>query len=136
MDLSDHEFATFYLNPFMNVRNPTLGKYAVREQNNFDGGQNFLYGRFLQELIPLQGFPRKINWKTQGKITEVKQQGSCNACYAFSANAALEAHLKIKYGSQMILSEQEIIDCSSENYACKGGIPSIVLDYVIENELS
>lgn len=36
----------------------------------------------------------------------------------------------------MILSEQEIIDCSTENYACQGGQPSVVMDYIVENNLS
>lgn len=36
----------------------------------------------------------------------------------------------------MIVSEQEIIDCDTVNQECKGGQPSWVLDYVVENNLS
>ena len=56
----------------------------------------FMFGRFLQEIDPLKDLPKKIDWKERGKLTEIKSQGACNSCYAFSASAALEAHLKIK----------------------------------------
>lgn len=36
----------------------------------------------------------------------------------------------------MVLSEQEIMDCSQENYSCKGGQPSAAMDYVVSNYLS
>lgn len=52
-------------------------------------------------------------------ISPVKNQDRCNSCYAFSVTAALEAQYKIKYGGSFLnLSEQEILDCSTENYSC------------------
>ncbi len=36
----------------------------------------------------------------------------------------------------MLLSEQEVIDCSRENYDCRGGQPSAVMDYILKNSLS
>ena len=35
----------------------------------------------------------------------------------------------------MSLSEQEILDCDTGNYGCKGGQPSAAFDYVIKNSL-
>ena len=80
--------------------------------------------------------PRKVDWVRQGKVTPVKSQKRCNICYGFSAVAALEAAYMIKSGQKLSLSEQEILDCSTENYGCKGGQPSAVFDYVIKNKLS
>lgn len=49
--------------------------------------------------------PTKINWKSKAKFTPIKDQGRCNACYAFSALAALETQYSIKYGKQKTFSE-------------------------------
>ncbi len=68
-------------------------------------------------------------------VTPVKNQSRCNSCYAFSVNAALEAQYKMKYGKIVDLSEQEILDCSTKNYDCKGGQPSLVLDYIKNNQI-
>ena len=45
--------------------------------------------------------PTKLDWrkrsKTKGKdFTPVKDQIDCNACYAFSAVSAVEAHIALK----------------------------------------
>ena len=44
-------------------------------------------------------------------------------CYAFTAIAQLEAVHFLEYGRELILSEQQIIDCSYEdgNRYCSGG---------------
>lgn len=67
--------------------------------------------------------------------TPVKNQKRCNSCYAFSVNAALEILYKMKYGKTVDLSEQEILDCDSKNYECKGGQPSLALDYIQKNQI-
>ena len=42
----------------------------------------------------------------------------CHSCYAFSAAGALESALAIQTGQLHTLSEQQIVDCSSELLLC------------------
>jgi C1A family cysteine protease len=55
---------------------------------------------------------------------KVKFQGTCGACYAFSAVDTIAALNGInKFGFFVPLSVQQVIDCSSNGltYGCKGG---------------
>ena len=45
-------------------------------------------------------------------------QGQCGASYAFSAVGALEGAWALAFGQSVTLSEQNIIDCSGEEYNC------------------
>lgn len=42
--------------------------------------------------------PQSIDWRNQGVVTSVKDQGKCAGCYAFAAAAAMESAYKIKKG--------------------------------------
>lgn len=64
------------------------------------------------------------DWRTQGKLNPVKDQGSCGSCWAFAANGVHEStHAILKGGSVPDLSEQELVDCSwnYQNMGCRGG---------------
>lgn len=80
--------------------------------------------------------PSFLDWNQISPLTPVKDQMRCNACYVFSATSALEAHSSIINDLFQTMSEQEIIDCSTENRGCVGGQPYLVYDYVIDNGLS
>lgn len=65
---------------------------------------------------------QNINWATLGKISKVKNQGSCGSCWAFAATSVQEAMQAIKYNTTPVqLSEQEAVDCVTDSHGCGGG---------------
>ncbi|KAM6168748.1 cathepsin S [Erethizon dorsatum] len=85
---------------------------------------------------PNQKLPDSVDWREQGCVTEVKYQGSCGACWAFSAVGALEAQVKLKTGNLVSLSAQNLVDCSTEKYrnkGCNGGFMTEAFQYIIDN---
>ena len=63
---------------------------------------------------------------------QVKDQGDCGSCWAFSATGALEGQYFKSKRKLISLSEQQLMDCSWEydNYGCNGGKVDRAFDYV------
>ncbi|XP_037827744.1 crustapain-like, partial [Lucilia sericata] len=89
-----------------------------------------LYQAPLKQRFSL---PSHVDWRDRGAITPVKNQKACGSCWAFASVAALEAHYYLKYQDTVFLSEQNLVDCVTENWGCDGGwmIPSFL--YVQSN---
>ncbi|PKU80559.1 low-temperature-induced cysteine proteinase [Dendrobium catenatum] len=78
--------------------------------------------------------PDSIDWREKGAVTQIKDQGSCGACWAFSATGAIEGINKIATGSLVSLSEQELIDCDQTyNTGCSGGLMDYAYNWVVKN---
>jgi C1A family cysteine protease len=79
--------------------------------------------------------PSSVDWRTQNKVSPVKNQGSCGSCWAFSAIGALESVNAIKNGNLVQFSEQQLVDCSQKqgNEGCNGGLMDSAFQYVVEN---
>ncbi|GLJ05594.1 hypothetical protein SUGI_0020900 [Cryptomeria japonica] len=84
--------------------------------------------------IELYDIPSSLDWREKGAVTNVKDQGSCGDCWAFSATGAIEGINSIFTGSLVSLSEQELCDCdTSYNSGCDGGLMDYAFQWVIRN---
>ena len=76
-----------------------------------------------------------VDWRKEYKVSSVKNQKKCGGCWAFSSVGAVESAWAIKHNTLYNLSEQELIDCSSENHGCEGGSMDLAFQYIINNGL-
>lgn len=77
--------------------------------------------RHLVVLPVDKSLPSNFSWVDQGGVTPIKDQGSCGSCWAFAAVAELEAHMLIRYGTALDLSEQQVVSCNNVGAGCDGG---------------
>ncbi|WJX42206.1 cathepsin L [Trifolium repens] len=120
-DLTHHEFKTTRLG----LPPSSLLKFKFeRFQNHQSDDDN----------VVLQ-VPSEIDWRNSGAVTSVKDQGSCGACWSFSATGAIEGINKIVTGSLVSLSEQELVDCDTTyNSGCDGGLMDYAYQFIIDNK--
>ncbi|XP_075961940.1 cathepsin S, ortholog 1 isoform X1 [Anarhichas minor] len=79
--------------------------------------------------------PQSVDWRKNGLVSPVQNQGLCGSCWAFSSLGALEGQMKKRTGVLVPLSPQNLVDCSSNdgNHGCRGGYISKSFSYIIRN---
>ncbi|WCJ42808.1 Cysteine proteinases superfamily protein [Euphorbia peplus] len=79
--------------------------------------------------------PESKDWREEGIVSPVKDQGHCGSCWTFSTTGALEAAYHQAFGKFISLSEQQLVDCAGgfNNFGCSGGLPSQAFEYIKYN---
>ena len=85
----------------------------------------------LTVLPALTGNGGDVDWRSKGAVTPVKNEGSCDASWAFAVTGLVEASHVIRTGQLFALSEQELLDCTGSQSGCSGGSPIAALRTVI-----
>jgi len=143
---SDSEFVKrmeiFRENMFLAAQWSALGeaKFGVTEFADMTA-EEFASERLMTELPPYEApeemvlpkvdAPKSFDWRTQGKVSAVKNQGQCGSCWAFSATENLESVYAIAKGTLPTLSPQQVVDCDKAWYGCSGGWPYGAFQYLI-----
>jgi len=63
--------------------------------------------------------PEAIDYRDEGLVTEVKNQGHCGSCWAFSATGGIEGVWAKQVNELISVSEQQLLDCGPGS--CQGG---------------
>ncbi|XVE53078.1 hypothetical protein DITRI_Ditri02bG0175700 [Diplodiscus trichospermus] len=123
--LGVNEFVDMTLDEFL----ATNTGYMAQGNPNTSISTPFRYEKFSD-------VPTSLDWRAKGAVTQVKDQGKCGCCWAFSAVAAIEGIIQIQTGNLISLSEQQLLDCSTNggNRGCQGGWMMNAFEYVIQNQ--
>jgi len=132
--------ATFELNEFADM---TPAEFA-EERNGLIPGA--MPRPTSTHVISGKALPTAVDWREKGLVAEVKNQGSCGSCWAFSTVVSIEGQHAKKTGKLVSLSEQNLVDCVQNEVVagqggnetccmgCRGGLMSDAFQYLIDHQ--
>ncbi|KAG4933030.1 hypothetical protein JHK87_047032 [Glycine soja] len=115
-DMTNHEFRSIYAGSKVNHHRMFRGTPR--------GNGTFMYQN-------VDRVPSSVDWRKKGAVTDVKDQGQCGSCWAFSTIVAVEGINQIKTQKLVPLSEQELVDCdTTQNQGCNGGLMESAFEFI------
>jgi len=118
-DLTAEEFRQYFrLGEFAGVKYPVFGEKT---------GEKFVHHG--------DALPDSIDWVEKKMVSEVKNQGQCGSCWAFSTTGSLESAYALKNGKIVEFSEQQLVDCDHNgDMGCNGGLMDNAFKWIESNK--
>uniref|UniRef100_A0A6P7FMH4 Cathepsin L1-like n=1 Tax=Diabrotica virgifera virgifera TaxID=50390 RepID=A0A6P7FMH4_DIAVI len=117
---------------FADMTAEEFSRWVSRSQSDhnrfFSKGQQSLHTDLSIKANP----PSEVDWRKEGAVTEVGDQGDCGSCWAFSAAYGIEAAYFFKTKQLIKLSKQNLMDCDAHSSGCDGGLMTSAFDWILE----
>ena len=84
-------------------REEFVSQYASGRLNSPSLGNNDRSVNVPRREIKLEDLPAEVDWRQQGVISGVRDQGMCGSCWAFAAASAMASYAKINDMSHQLL---------------------------------
>jgi hypothetical protein len=82
------------------------------------------------EETPIVEAPTSYDSRNYGYVPAIRNQGQCGSCWAFSTVASMSVNYAKKHRvTPPVLSEQQLVDCSTGDHGCSGGWPTTAANY-------
>lgn len=78
-------------------------------------------GLEFKPVLKAIALPRHFDWREQGTLTPIRDQGNCGSCWAHSTTAVLQDLIALKNKTIVSLSPQYLVSCNKKNWGCDGG---------------
>jgi len=75
----------------------------------------------VEPATPVISLPSSFDWRTAGKVTDIRNQSSCGSCWAFATVGVMESALLRANNTSTNLSEQFLVSCNKDSWSCSGG---------------
>lgn len=118
------------------ARGTNLTPFCIQTNEEYRVQTGSLITASLEANNTYYGFtweiPEHIDWRSKRIVTPVKDQESCSASWAYAAVASLEGQHALFSETLHDLSEQQLIDCSSDfgNEGCGPGNANQAFRYI------
>jgi C1A family cysteine protease len=118
-------------NEFSNLMEFSNNRYLIRE--------NLFNNDSYTNIISDYSLPLSVDWRTQGVVNPIRDQGQCGSCWSFSTIQSVESASAIKYGKLLQLSEQQLVDCDNfknggSDHGCSGGLMDNAFTWIGKND--
>ncbi|XP_075992763.1 uncharacterized protein LOC142987699 [Anticarsia gemmatalis] len=114
--------AVFGISKFMDLTaDEFIRQYTGVSMNGTSEDMKDTCRKIYDRDIPRSRTPPSLDFRVDGYVTAVKNQQTCESCYAFSAIANIEGQCAKKFGILRPLSEQQAVDCDKRSNGCHGG---------------
>jgi C1A family cysteine protease len=85
------------------------------------------------DIAEADDLPESLDWREKGAVTGVKDQEQCGSCWAFCTVVACEGAYFLEHNQLLSLSEQQIVDCDTDDDGCNGGWPTNAMNFIKEH---
>ncbi|XP_053672040.1 cathepsin O-like [Anopheles nili] len=139
-DLSDREFIARQLADLLPDELSASGPRSPHQKFVIDSRSaemknDIIFSRARRDLRLPADLPLSVDWREQGIILPVKNQGSCGACWAISVVDTISALAALKRSDRKLtdLCHERVVRCAANgNNGCDGGDTCRLLEWLAE----